>query len=187
MSRHSNRYSSYEGDYDVYYDDTRDHRLSPSSRDLPDPERYGTKYRAVYSDQRDPRYDPRDHHIQPLSRDLNKWVPTDPGNHFSRNSCATYPHEGLARSELRRGLATSSEPSDRRCKKPVRNQRMDFPLADPLFKRASLHVGKPGLARTSFPYQDTKALSTNRRQLGGVGQMSPRHVRQNVKCLQEIA
>ncbi|KAK0514458.1 hypothetical protein JMJ35_003075 [Cladonia borealis] len=162
MSRHSNRYSSYGGDYDAGYDDPRNQRLDPSSRYLPDPEIHGNKYKADRSDQRDPRYDPRDHHIQSLSRDLrdprgtprykidadyddprdhhsnqhskhiedydrwnigsrdlNKWVPTDQWNHFSKNSGATYPHEGLARSELRRGLATGSEPFGRRPIEPA--------------------------------------------------------------------
>ena len=186
MSRHySNRYPNYGGDYDADYDDPRDHRNNSKSRyHLPDP-RDTSRYKTDADCD-----DPRDHHSNQHSkyidvndpwhidpRDLNKWVPTDPRNHLSRNSDVTYPYEGISRTELRQNLGKNS---GRRGKKPAMNQRMDFPLADLLFKRLSLHGGKPGSAMTSFHNQDTKGLSTNRRQLGGVGQMSPRHVRQSV-------
>ena len=185
MSRHySNRYSNYGEEYDADYDDPRDHR---DRYHLPDPRetpRYKTD--AYYDDPRDHHSNQHSKYIEDYdrwnidSRDLNKWVPTDPWNHASRNSGATYPHEGLARTGLRQKLGEGSEPFGRRGKKPAMKQRRDPSLAYILFKRTSLHGGKPGLARTSFHNQDTKGLTTNRRKLGGVGQLSPRHVRQSV-------
>ena len=46
-------------------------------------------------------------------------------------------------------------PFDRTCKKPVRDQKMNFPLADLLSKRASLHGEHPTSTVTLLNTQDT--------------------------------
>ena len=149
MSRHSNRYSSYGGDYDGDYDDPRDHR---DRYHLPDPEEHGNKYKASRGHQQDPRHQivpshPAHHHLNNFSRsypfpdfELHEPNPRPqlPPPNLEGRMAEKFWHMpeqiailGGENTRQSREPAEGSERFGRRGKKPVRNQRMVFPLADP--------------------------------------------------------
>ena len=182
MARHhSNQNSDYWEDYDADYDDPRDHGNKIMSQyHLPDPAKHGNKYKAFHDDPRDPRNQiitshPAHHLSNNFSRSYPfpelplhehgrrpRLPPLDLEGSLQKKSWYT-PDQiaamGAENNRQSRRPAEGSEPFGRRGKKPVRNQKMDFPLADLLFKRASLHG------------QDPRS----------VGQWSPRHVQNCVR------
>ena len=192
MSRHhSTRHSNYGGDYDAGYDDLQDHR---DGYHLPDPRetpRYKTD--AYYDDPRDHHSNRHSKHIEDYdrwnidSRDLNKWVPTDPWNHVSKNSGATYPHEGLARTGLRQRLGEGSEPFGRRGKKPVIKAEKGYPTCLPCVQadeptRRETRVSEDFVPQSRHERPHHEPAQTRRRRT-----VVPTARASKRKCLQEFA